>query len=277
MAYYRSKPAPMRKVRKYPKSKKAVVKKALRKSYVNSIKKIARSVVKKQTETKIAQPYTQNNQPITAYDLTTNNFGSEFSLITPLINILQGTGQGQRVGNRINVTSMIMKGYINAVRLPTTGGTGTNDPFYVKMVWLRRKSSLLGVNGVTGGGNAFFQNGNATVAPSNLPTDLLRAINKDVFTVYTSRVFKLGFANAQGNISGNPPTNNDFKVSKFFKVNLSKHIGKLIYDDNGANPNNWACYAVALMCTADGTPITSNATTPICEIHFDVEVKYKDM
>lgn len=252
-----------------PKSLKKVIKTAVRKQKVRYIRKIVKSVMKKKTETKIAEPYTQNNLQVLPFDTGTTLFGTEISLITPLINIAQGTAQGQRIGNRIDVSSMKMKGYITVQK--QTGQNSNNQPVYVKLVFLRRKNNQLPINSVPV--TNFFQNGNTTQAPTNSPTDIMRYINKDVFTVYDTRLFKLGFADGGLNVLSGP--NNDFKLSKMFSVNLSKHIGKLIYDDNGAQPNNWACYCVALMCNNDGSNLSA-ATAPQVELNFDIETKYKD-
>lgn len=255
-------------------SKKKVIKKALNKSKVNYIKRIVRSVITKKVETKIADPYTQSNVAVLPYDTTNNKFGIEIPMTNILSTITQGTGQGQRIGNRINVVSMTMKGYVNCQRVDPN--SGDNQNMYLKLLWVRRKMNLLPIN--SSSPSNFFQNGNTTIGPTNQPSDILRQVNKDVYTVFTSRLFKLGFSDgglSGGQTSHTQAPNNDFKVSKFFKVSLKKHINKIIYDDNTSIPNNWGCSIVPLLCYADGSAMTTS-TFPSVELNFDLECKYKD-
>lgn len=257
-----------------PKTYKKVVKKAVQKYKKKQLTKFIKKVMTRKVETKIADPYTQSNIALLPYDTTNNKFGIEIPMTNILSTITQGTGQGQRIGNRINVVSMTMKGYVVCQR--STLPTNANGNIYLKFLWVRRKNNLLPINSASS--SNFFQNGNSTVSPNNQPSDILRQINRDVYNVYTSRMFKLGFSD--GGVSattipnGDAP-NNDFKVSKMFKVSLSKHINKIIYDDNTAIPNNWGCYLVPLMCYADGTAI-GPSTLPNVELNFDLECKYKD-
>lgn len=251
-----------------PKTKKAFVSKVLKKSKTNYIKRIAKSVMKKKTETKFAPSYIQNNYQIQPYNTATNFFGSTISLITPLTNIVQGTGQGNRIGNKIEVVDYTVKGYITLQRnLSTT----PNQNVFVKLLFIRRKNTNEDINNAIS--NNFFQNGNTTSAPQNLPSDLFRTINKDVYTVYTSRLFKLGFAD--GGATSTPQSNNDFSLCKMFRIKLNKHIKRIQYDDSTAAPTRWACWMVPLICNSDGTAL-SNATCPQIEFNWDAQIKYKD-
>lgn len=270
---YNRSAVPRRKVYK-PRTKKQAIKRAVSSYKKSRLTKLIKQVMTKKVETKIANPYNVSNFAILPYDVTTNNFGVEVPITQIFTNITQGTGQGQRIGNRINVVSLSMKGY--AVCQRTALSALNNANVYLKLLWVRRKSNLLNINSAPS--NNFLQNGNSTTSPTNQPSDILRQINKDAYIVYTSRMFKLGFSDG-GVTSGTTTTpqapNNDFKVSKFFKVSLNKHVDKIIYDDGNASPTNWACSVVPLLCYADGTAIISTAS-PTIELNFDIECKYKD-
>ena len=78
------------------------------------------------------------------------------------------------------------------------------------------------------------------------------SIDKDNYTVYAMRVFKLGPSAPVSN------PNNDFSVSRMFSINLTKHFKKFEWKDDGgaipSSPNN--LYMIFVGCYADNTPIT---------------------
>jgi len=185
--------------------------------------------------------------------------------------LTQGTGQGNRLGNEITVKSASFKGSINRLIASTPGSnTGANEACYIKMVILRNKSNYLTINTM----NDLMQNGNASTNPNNLPSDMYRYFNKDQYHIYATRMFKLGstIADQQAPTQGN----NDFSVSSFFRVNLTKFLPKKIkYTDGTADPVNVGLYAVFLVCNYNGNVISSTSY-PACEIHGDVSMVYED-
>ena len=60
-----------------------------------------------------------------------------------------------------------------------------------------------------------------TVNPLNTLSDIYSPIDKDNYTVYAMRVFKLGPSAPVSN------PNNDFSVSRMFSINLTKHFKSL--------------------------------------------------
>jgi len=190
--------------------------------------------------------------------------------------IAQGVGQGDRIGNQIHITGMTFKGFIS---LNPTVSTA-NKPLYVKMFIGRLKNETLIPQQQQLA--ALFQLGNTNVPPTNTLTDINRYVNKNLFTIYATRLFKLG--NLQSFDGTNNITNNDFKMTKFFRVSLTKHIGLLKYSNSydglptNQPTNNKACFVWFVMGNYDGTEVIYEddvANAPI-QISYDLEYKYKD-
>lgn len=260
---------------KYVKSKKSpkriITKKSAKKPVSVKIKKYVKSVLARNIENKLAQPYTFNNTAILPYGVASPTLSTIIPLTSTLLqNITQGSGQGNRLGNEITVKNVSFKGSINRLLTSTGTNTGANEACYIKMVLLRNKVNFLQPSTM----NDLMQNGNASTNPNNLPSDMYRYFNKDQYHIYTTRMFKLGSTISDQSV----PTqqNNDFRVASFFRVNLTKHFPKKIkYTDGTPDPVNVAIYAVFLLCNYNGNVISSTAY-PACEIHGDVSISYED-
>lgn len=225
------------------------------------LKHYIKKAIARSEETKFLQPLTVSNLLIAPYD-GTSQLCTVINLTTGL-QCAQGTGQGDRIGDEINITSLMFRGFVNYAN----GGSGAqNLPIFIKMVVGRLKSGYAQPTNFSN----LFQNGSSTTNPTNLPIDIIRNFNKDSWIIYTQKVFKLGFADPAA-ASGN----NDFSQCKMFKMSLAKHIHRLKYSDAGTNPTNAGLYVWFLMCNANGNAMTA-ATAPNPEIHYTFEVAYKD-
>lgn len=247
---------PIKRMRTKPRMSKAVS---------TVVKKYVRSAIKRNAETKYCEPLSANNVAISPYDSTTQLLTTVD--LTNVLNLSQGTGQGARIGNEIIVTKMSLKGYINYAW--DVSQAIVQAPVYVKMVIGRLRDTNTAPTSYAN----LFQAGSGTVAPSNLPTDMLLNFNKDSWIIYTTRVFKLGISAGTGATSNY--TNNDFGLARLFKIDLSKHVSRCKWADTSTNVTNVGIYAFFLMCDADGTSITASAH-PNVEIHYNVECAFKD-
>nr|WAE43186.1 MAG: capsid protein [Cressdnaviricota sp.] len=193
--------------------------------------------------------------------------------------IIQGSTTGQRIGNQLHVCGLSFKGFISLNPAVST----TNKPLYVKMFIGRLKNSTIIPNTTTL--SQLFQIGGTVVNPTNTLTDINRYVNKNLFTIYATRVFKLG--NLQTFDGTNNITNNDFKMTKFFRVNLTKHVGLLRYTGSentdllsiaNVNTNNKALYVWFVMGNYDGTvvPFADDTLDSPIVMNYDLEYKYKD-
>jgi len=219
---------------------KAVVRKEEHKSIASSIANLSIST------------YNPSFQTMTVYDC-----GSA------LQSVLIGAGSGNRIGNQINVTSYIVRGFINIQGAPIT----TN--VYIRMIVLRVKRDISTVNGSLG---QLYQFGNNTLAPEGTLNDMMRAINKDFYTVYYSRQVLMGSCDA---VTSRLPMNNSVG-SHMFSFDLKKVFGgKIIYNDTATTPQNKSAYLLFVPCNADGTVLTNTQILPYFT-SIDTEIQYTD-
>jgi len=174
----------------------------------------------------------------------------------------QGSGQGDRIGNRVNCTNFTLRIMLSV--------TGLGYPTVVKMYIGKLKSSIdePEVNDFAN----LYQNGNINTYPHNLLSDEMWKINKDRWTVWNQCIFKIGKAANTAAAS-----NNDFKFMIKKSFNLTKHLGGLIkYEDATPNPTNKNGYFWFTIANADNTPITG-AYAPNVELSYFVDAQYTDL
>lgn len=262
--------------RKKVTGKRKFIKKAITKAKHKIFAKSVLRIVKRSEETKHAQPV-QNlrGTQIFAYNSVGGSAQpvantSTFIELTSIFNTIgQGTGQGDRVGNRISPTKFSFTGWINY----SQNYTQNNLPCYIKMVIMRMKNT---VNAQYPNMQNFLQYGNTTQQPQNLLNDIRQLINKDDVIVYAQRTFKLGPAASSSALS-----NNDFKLCQSFNINLTKYIKTAIYDDQMANMKNHQMFAVFLGGTFSSEPLAPSEGTPVdyplpANITYNIELSYKD-
>lgn len=180
------------------------------------------------------------------------------------ISIAQGTGQGQRVGNRIRVKSCYISGILYAQQ-QNAAYNPTPKPCEVVMYIYR----------LIGGGNTvdttmtnFYQNGNTAGSPTGSLVDLTFPINKDRYRIVYRRVFKIGPADNTGTGSSAGLqyfANNDYKRNQRFYIPLTKYMDKIIrYNDTSLTCNNDTLYLAILPLMADGSAnAAGNALLPV--------------
>jgi len=242
------------------KNKKVFKKRTARLSAVPvSIKQYVNKSINREVETK-CQSFTEQTSllPFATNTLRTLDFNSVLNLISA------GTGEGNRIGTRVKVVNLQIKGWLSV------GTTFSYDPIVVRMFVGRLKASITTPN--AGAQYAsLFQNGSGVSAPQNNYFDMLRVVNRNVFTVHAQKTFKLGKA---GDL-GSQTTNNDFKLLIPFNINVNKHINTLIFNDNALASTNFGCFVWFTVSNADGTA-TNPLMPPLVNLCYDMEVKYKD-
>lgn len=241
-----------------------------------AVKAYVKRTLASKVETKVAIPAHANNVEIQPYGIANPNGSTHFSF-TPLFQqITQGTGNGQRIGDTIAVRSLTLKGFVNFDPSHYGDTNYMKNPVYLKMVVLRRKDSIIDpCNYGTTGISDLLMSGNMPTNPQNLPTDMVRRFNTDVYKIYTTRFFKLGNSAPSDAPNETGQYNNDFSLSRRFSINLSKHVDKLKFNNPTNTPTNAAFHVLFLLCFANGyTP--SSGQKPCVEIHYDMECSYKD-
>jgi len=204
--------------------------------------------------------------PLTPYDAAGTPAGSTIS-------ILQGTGQGSRVGNVIKTKYATLKGVI--APLPLSASTNpTPAPMEVCMWIFKLKDLRNGNQLATAQDNIntqFFQSGNGTTGVTGSLINIVQAINQDNIHLFYKRVFKVGFAAGQ---SGGSIANNDFQYNRKFSINITKFLPKTIkFDDNTDMPsvNHVYCYIAPFKADGDVDIGALNGATCDWEINYVYE------
>ena len=234
--------------------------------------------MKRAEETKHAQPL-QNLQglALNAYGGNSTPSSSTFIELTTVFNTIgQGTGQGDRIGNRISPVRFVFSGFMN-FNADAVGAAQNSQPQYVKMFVFRMKNTLTATEPDM---TKFFQYGNTSQAPTGYIQDIKSRVNTDDIVLYATRLFKLApsaLVNGLGSIAA-AFTNNDYKLTQSFKIDLTKYVKKVVYDDTTAQIKNHQMFCAFVFGMNDcGSiqPYENEKYTPI-QIAYNIECSYKD-
>lgn len=287
MKYYRKKRMIKRKpLRKAQKKLKPNYRKA---TTQGAVKKIVRQVLSRTVEKKL-QTYDWTLTPLSLQS-TTGNLGNNYIVLNPSnssgnsFSISRGTSSGQMIGDKIRTKNALLKYVITQQPYNATTNPLNGKPLYFRIYFYKYKKAPQNdpqVNNICGNGiNAnFFELGaSQDIGFVGNLTDLNQIINSDSYTYLAHRTFKLGNA-VQPNTTigvGSPiyaQSNNDFRMSVFGKLNITKFMPKICSrDDSGVWQNDY----VIMMCQyvyADGTTAT-NVSAPL-QCQFHLEFSYTD-
>lgn len=265
-------------------AKKRIYRKKIAKKVSRPVKAYVQRAIAKNVETKSMIPYVVQNYPISPYGIAPNGPHqlTTFDLLTPLDGLIQGTNNGQRLGDIIRIKKMSVRGYVNLDSTKANDDLYLKNPMYVKIVVGRRKDTVADPNtfsipGVSTGFNNLFINGPTAAAPQNQPTDMYRMFNRDVYKILATRYFKIGNAAPSNDPSTSAQYNNDFSFARHFNIDLSKFIKTVRYNPGTTTiSSNNGIYMWFLVCFANGAyPNGVNANLPL-ECHFDVNAIYED-
>lgn len=239
-------------------TKKVIAKKAVAKAVQAEEVKFIKAVTKRDSETKTIEY--QSVAAVVQY----NNSGFASNGIIPLspspgfLQIVQNPGQGDRIGNKIKTAKMIF----SFVMYPLQYNATTNiipSPTEIKVFIV---SSKIGSTVPPTSLGGFFQFGDSSANPTSTLQDMISPVNKDLFTVYAMKTFKLGcsyYSGSNGQAVANFYSNNDFKFNQKCVWDVTKHIPATIgYSDANATVTSRCVYAVILACNADGTSLISS-------------------
>lgn len=279
-----------RKKRPIYRRKAGPVKRSIRKAKKGMFAKKVKRVVNKMSETKVV-----NNASVSRpiYNvLNSSQFQGSIIPLGPgsaspaLFTISQGTGQGNRVGNKIQTVKMMLRGN---VRLNTYFNNTTNYnpiPGYVTM-WIVKLKPFLNddvttLKAVIDG--SFFQSGSGGVGMSGQTSDLYRQVNSQQIQLIKRRVWKVGTssfpgggASGTGDQSNQYWNNNDFSLTRIFKQDITKAVPKVMaFNDANDNYVNRHSYLFFTFIRMDGAiPQTSlGAYSGVIPAYVDMEVDY---
>uniref|UniRef100_UPI0040488CF0 hypothetical protein n=1 Tax=Polynucleobacter sp. TaxID=2029855 RepID=UPI0040488CF0 len=251
--------------RKFPKTYKKKVKKPYRKATLTryEINKAVKAVVNRGQETKHS-----------GIDETEYVFESNYAMSTPInlaqaMNISNGTTDGARVGNNINVT----KATLNIVaRRNNTSASRFPAEIHVFIGYVKQdRSTIPGLHHL----NRLYEDGAAALPWNGTQLRTLRAINKTIFTMTNKLVFKVGSSDSFS-VQQN---NNDFSLIHRAKVELKAMHGKVIYGDDGQPADhNKDLWMFASYCYIDDNTdnLIDNPTSKPVDLLYFVDLQYKD-
>lgn len=193
------------------------------------------------------------------------------------MNILQGTRQDQRVGNKVKLTN----GTFEMAMWPRSDSAGnTNNLQYVRFVCFYDKKNP--TTTPTPYANLdFFQQSSATgyTGFSGTMYDLVNKINTDRYHVFWERTYKLGPAVLTGSADADPSyanqANNDFKA--FYKRTFSLNktcVKNLNYKDNTSDVNWRGCWIIAFGVAASS--VANTADIQVANLFGQIRWKYLD-
>lgn len=261
--------------------KNSRARKPLRKNRVKkamSRKSLRRQIgfeIRRQAETKEQKITAERNfvwSP-SAPSFNTRNIFCSAEILNP---ITQGTGQANRIGNRVLLKSLDFSFLVWA---RPTNASGVNLPIDLVMYVFTDKlnPALSDANTIQsaiagfGAGPYFYEAGNATSSAAGTITDQLLRVNGDRFTLHKKKIFKISTANVAN------WHNNDYKASRRFKVKLGKYMPKnVVYNDGGVLTSRQVWVMFLPVIANDDTSAVLQSSE-LCAIGFDWQVKYKDL
>jgi len=267
-----------------PKSKKPKSKKVSRKvSKKPNLLKTIKSTINNMAETK-KQEFAATVFPYTLQP-TTPTLNLNALLLTPGddLQITQGSGQGQRIGNKISISKATFKYVI----CPDEWNSTTNNqivPQVVRLYFMRYKvlpTDTPPLPSICGGTASVFQAGNATQGFRGTLQDYTDDINLDSFTLLGTRTHKVGYSVADQAAFGGVSAlqyfaNNDYKLNIIGKLDITKWYPKnIIFNDNvDQYAQNLGLFVLIQTIGANGALQGNNKQT----IQFDyrINVEYKD-
>jgi hypothetical protein len=256
------------------KKTKVTKKRIYKKKSTSGIRKIVRSELHRQAENKVS--FYNNSVPLCGQNMAGSM--NVFSII-PYINIAQGTGQQNRVGNQIRTMKCMFNFVIRPNSYDAIRTGGNPRPQEVIMMFGVVKNSKA-ITPTSIDFQKLWQEGSSSRGPFNSLLDLCSVVNNDLFTVKKTLRFKVGTASYTGIGSldggnGQFYTSNDFKYNVVRRLNLTKICPKVVkFNDITSQPTNDGLYCWAWCVPADGTlPV---GTGPL-QWDWNITYEFEDM
>lgn len=264
----------MAKKRVYRKRKFSRKKKVFRKRK-SSLPRLVKKLIFRNLETKQFDLYREN---IPIYPWNNVNSAASTIPVSPNLTYLaitQGTGQQQRIGNVINLTTLRLKFLIT----PNPYHATTNPfpmPLNVGLYLWVSKNQPLDIPSLAS--TNIIQLGNSSTSFTGRVVDEMANWNTDLFTLYYRKFFKVGYAQSAAiGTSGNNEyfANNDYKLSVKGSVNMLKYaIKRVKFDDNITQATTRGLFMSWVVHRPDGTLLPT--TTVPCGVTQSIVCRFKD-
>jgi hypothetical protein len=245
-----------------------------RKSSVSvAVKKYVKRTISATIENKSKQIQIFNTFGSYLQDLAINMF--PMLPYAGFMSIANGVGPADRVGNQIRVKKLLLNYTLNP--LPQDAVTNISPkPMHIFMMlgYVKAKSGILPV---TADVNLLFQNNNTTSPPTGGLFDIITNVNTDYWTIVKSWEHKIGYANQSSvpSVANFNFTNNDYKYNVVRKLNITKHVNKVLkFDDTAVAIQGKNLFLMYYAINCDGT--IPAATQLNCQFFGHVQLDYED-
>lgn len=221
----------------------------------SSIVRVVKSVINSNAEKKVYQTSAFNQACAAPLSVLEFN-GIPF---TPS----QGTGQANRIGNRVKLLRVDVRGHVNLVA--NTQG-GSNVFLNLARIILGRPKEGLTIS--AGQVNTLMQSGNTATPLGPDVVSWYRPYNFDVWNIYRQKNFKLAPASLSAT-----SFNNDFKNQGFFKFVLHPNM-EVHFNDTTGQSTNFNIFIGGAAIDAQGSGTTYASTV---EFHYEAVFTYIDL
>lgn len=243
-------------VKKFVKKPKRFLKKKPMVS--QSVKQYVKRIVHDQIENKVTI-FSELQEP--AYNYLNNSANFLVSNVVALlpttayksVAIAQGTGQGNRIGNKIKPVKYHLDMIFNVAQYSATINPFP-EPQDIRIMVFKMRNGVTLASDLS---SSFFQSGNTAYGLTGFLTDVIDCPNKDTKIMYKDFMIKVGWqiftaTGTQPTFSGIP--NNDYKINQKVRINLMPFVPKTwVFDDTTAIALNDDIYVIWQCVNAPGT------------------------
>lgn len=248
-----------------------------------AVNRVAKRALSRQTETKTA---------IIQYDNQACNSGisvtGDFRELIP--QITQGVTEGSRLGNRVNLKGIYVKGHIIASTIASTtslvdklaGNIPPNARIGVRMMVVAgRRYNEVNASTLSAYTDRLLSIGTLQTSFDGNVRDMYADIARDTVKVYYDKVFYINTP-VMYNINTTAPAGTTSQDSvanvsgscKFFKFKIPTKVAKLIYNDAIDYPLNFRPYLALGYCHLDGS--TADVVTTAVKLSFVSKTYFTD-
>jgi len=221
-----------------------------------------KQVVRRHMETKCNQG--------TSAQINVNNIIAADDCYFLYPSITQGTGQSERIGNKIQPVYFNVKLLISCNDVKGIIASPTPTYFDIYIFKLKQQNAYAGPPTSTDM-TKFLQSDNTSISYTGDTLSGLRPVNDDLFTLVTKRRCVLSnMTNSTATLNIGAPV----MPARTYSFNLTKHVKKtIIFDDNNGLMSNDNMFIAVGSSQMDGTSTGESLTG---RYHLMVEMKYKD-
>jgi len=194
----------------------------------------------------------------------TNNsiMSSPVDITSVISSMTQGSANGQRIGNDINITKAVLN-------INMTASSGQALPYMVTIFvgYLKGARTTVPTNANLA---TILDLGGSTTGYTGLTSDLLLKVNSDRFSCIRKN-YRLGLAQAN---SGSAYQNNDFPVFQNIKIPVKSVLGKIQFNNDSGSGINRPVYMWAQFTAVNSV---NQLTTIAPTVFYYLDVEYKDL